>query len=184
MLYFVLAGGYIIIPDMHSLFFALYLVLACGYLIGLDLSAFATAMFLVAIPVLYFAFANVCIIILGMPLFYFLSALRTATMATITAIRSARACLMAMIVLCLVSALLRYAISVDYQATIGMCFAMGLLLCTPIMSHVRNHVLIGMLICIRDILEYNIRIARAIISATLILARYTSNIAMNTMRKI
>ena len=52
------------------------------------------------------------------------------------------------------------------------------------MSHVRNHVVVGMSVCMSDILEYNIRTASAIISATLNLARYTSNIGMKVLKQI
>ena len=104
--------------------------------------------------------------------------MRTAIGAIIRAFISARACLVAMTVLSLVSALLRYAISVDYKATAAMCFAMGLL------SWAREHIIIGMLLCVTDIFEYNIRTAVAISSVTASIAGYTSNIILMAMRKM
>ena len=113
-----------------------------------------------------------------------LRALRTATAATIRAIISARACIMAMTTLSLVSALLRYAIAVDYMATVAMFFGMGILSCIPTMSHVRSHVFAGILLCITDIIEYNIRTAVAIFSLAASIRGYISKKILKAMHKL
>ena len=66
----------------------------------------------------------------------------------------------------------------DYKATAAMCFAMGLL------SWVREHIIIGMLLSITDIFEYNIRTAVAISSVTASIAGNASNIILMAMRKM
>ena len=77
-----------------------------------------------------------------------------------------------MIVFFLVCNSLLYAISVDSMATTIICFAIGLLSCILCMCHMPNPGL-GVLLCVCDILEYNIEIARATSPLTLTIAGYT-----------
>ena len=70
--------------------------------------------------------------------------LNIATIAIGAAI-SAREYLLATTTMFLVSALVRYGISVDYMATLAIFFAMGLL------PWIREHAIIVMLLCTHDI---------------------------------
>ena len=108
-----------------------------------------------AIPVLSFVFASVCITVLGAFFSFILSAMRTVCETLVlniiyysfTAMCASRIiyivttiakCLVLMTVLSLASNSLLYAISVDPMATTIMCFEIGLLSCILCMSHAES----------------------------------------------
>ena len=119
------------------------------------------------------------IVVIGMTI----NMVRTATAVTIEAIRSATQCLLAMTLLCTISALVRYAVSLDPMGTTCTCFAMGLLFCVPCMNHVPNQAIAGLLLCVCDILQYHSHIARAMSSSTLTIGSYISQRIVKAMRK-
>ena len=92
-------------------------------------------------------------------------------------------CLVLMIVFSLILNSLLHAISVDPMATTIMCFAIGLLSCILCMCHMPNPGL-GVLLCVCDIFQYNIEIARAISSLTLTIAGYISKLTLTAIKKV
>ena len=117
------------------------------------------------------------LLVMGALLTAIMAFLSIATIAIGAAI-CGRAYLLAMTTMFLVSALVRYGISVDYKATLAICFAMGLA------PWIRESVIIVMLLCIHDIFEYTIRNAIATSSVTTSSAGHTSDIIMMAMKKI
>ena len=130
--------------------------------------------------------------------FFFLSAVRTAyetwglnlgrylgtgASRIIYIVTTAGKCLVPMTVLVLVSSLLRYTISVEPMATTFMCFAMGLLYCLPCMTHMGNQAGLGLLICISDMFEFNIQIAKAISSLTMTIVGYLSKMTLAAIKQ-
>ena len=100
------------------------------------------------------------------------------------AVLSARIHVLAIMVLFLASAFVRRAIESSYEATIAMCAAAGLLSYIPSCSHYLNYVVAGVVLCVADIMELNIRTAVAIISGMAAIASYISNCTMLLISKI